>query len=108
MCSTPARERSPSGGPAPPPSPPPGVPVCWTDHLGGDGAAEPGFAAHVDAVIDELLGGGLEVVVNVHHFDAVQADPAGQAHELTELWRQLAARHAARSPSSSSTSHVRR
>jgi endoglucanase len=62
------------------------VPVCWTDHR------EPEFPARVDAVLDELLGHGLAVVVDVHHYD----DP--QAAVLTDLWRRLAERYRDRSP----------
>src|SRR6478609_3289871 len=62
------------------------VPVRWTDH------PEPEFPARVDAVVDELLGRGLAVVVDVHHYD----DP--EAAVLTGLWRQLAERYRDRSP----------
>jgi endoglucanase len=62
------------------------VPVCWTDHL-DDFAA---FAAGVDAVVDELLERGLDVVIDVHHFDAPEAGV------LTDLWRRLATRFADR------------
>lgn len=69
------------------------VPVCWTDHLAPDGTIDGPFAAHVDAVVDELLNHGLQVVLDVHHFDAIQADPVGQVGILTGLWRQLATRY---------------
>jgi endoglucanase len=74
------------------------VPVCWTDHLGTDGSIDAGFAARVDAVVDDSLAHDLEVVLDVHHFDAVHADPAGQAPVLAEIWRRLAQRYADRSP----------
>lgn len=73
------------------------VPVCWTDHLGSDGSIDAEFAARADAVVDELLAHDLEVVLDVHHFDAVHADPAGQAPVLAEIWRALAQRYADRS-----------
>jgi endoglucanase len=74
------------------------VPACWTDHLASDGSIDAGFAARVDAVVDELLAHDLEVVLDVHHFDAVHADAAGRAPVLAELWRQLARRYAEHSP----------
>jgi endoglucanase len=74
------------------------VPVCWTDHLDSDGSIDAGFAARVDAVVDELLAHELEVIVDVHHFDAVHADPAGAAPVLADLWRGLAQRYADHPP----------
>jgi endoglucanase len=74
------------------------VPVCWTDHLGTDGAIDAAFAARVDAVVDELLAHDFEVVLDVHHFDAVHTDPGGHAPVLAEIWRRLAQRYADRSP----------
>jgi endoglucanase len=70
------------------------VPVCWTDHLDRGGSIDPGFAARVDAVVDDLLAHDFEVVVDVHHFDAVHDDPAGRAPVLADLWRALARRYA--------------
>jgi endoglucanase len=72
------------------------VPVCWTDHADRAGTIEPAFFKRVEAVVDEVLDSGLEAVVNVHHFDAVHADPLGHTELLTHLWRQIAARFADR------------
>jgi endoglucanase len=74
------------------------VPVCWTDHLENDGSIDAGFAARVDAVVGELLAHDLEVVLDVHHFDAVHTDPVGRAPVLADLWRGLAQRYAGHPP----------
>jgi endoglucanase len=73
------------------------VPVCWTDHADREGTIEPAFFKRVEAVVDEVLDGGLEAVVNVHHFDKVHADPIGHTEPLKHLWRQIAARFSDRS-----------
>jgi endoglucanase len=65
------------------------VPACWGDHLSGDGRIDPGFAARVDAVVDELLAHDLAVVLDVHHFEA-----GGEV--LAALWHQVAERYADR------------
>lgn len=74
------------------------VPVCWTDHLAHDGTIDAQFVTRVDTVVDELLAHDLQVVLNVHHFDSIQADPVGQAGVLTGLWHQLATHYLDRPP----------
>jgi endoglucanase len=75
------------------------IPVCWTDHLKANGVVDPAFFRRVDKVIDELLDRKLEVILDVHHFDAVHFDPVGQRSVLHALWTQIATRYANR-PSS--------
>lgn len=68
--------------------------MCWTDHLDARDVVDPDFALRVDAVVDELLAVGLSAVLDVHHADAVHADPTGQGVTLETLWRWIARRYA--------------
>jgi endoglucanase len=44
------------------------------------------------------LDRGLNVVVDVHHYDELCADPAGHADRFLALWRQIGARYAHHPP----------
>ena len=85
------------------------LPVRWTNHAAptADATLDPAFASRVDTVIDQLLGAGLYVVVNLHHYrqldgDALDNTEAGVAPGVVEaravnVWRQVAARYAGKS-----------
>jgi endoglucanase len=71
------------------------LPVRWSAHAGERRpyAVAPAILALVDGVVDHALGRGLTVVVNVHHFDELQADPDGQRDRFLAIWDQLARRY---------------
>lgn len=54
--------------------------------------------ARVDAALDEAGRAGLAAIVDVHHYDALQANPAAEADRFVAIWRQLG-RHFASRPS---------
>lgn len=68
------------------------VPIRWSVHA--DAAAPytiaPEFFARIDHIIETALGEGLQVIINIHHFEAFMADPEGQAARLSALWTQIA------------------
>ena len=49
------------------------------------------FMSRVREVVDEAMGEGLLVVLNMHHHDALYADPRGQRDRFLAQWRQIAA-----------------
>jgi endoglucanase len=51
---------------------------------------DPSFLSRVKSIVDLNLAQGLKVVLNVHHFDELYADPAGQTQRFLAIWRQLA------------------
>jgi len=51
---------------------------------------DPAFLARVDRALDAALGAGLKVVLNIHHYDEIMKDPAGQRDRFLAIWRQLA------------------
>ncbi len=75
------------------------LPVAW-HHYAGPGP-EFKLAPAIFARADELVNGatkrGLNVIVNIHHFDAFTSDPKGQKAKFLVLWKQLA-EHYARAP----------
>lgn len=72
------------------------LPVRWADYASGEApyAIEPAFLARVEGLVKSALKADLQVVLNVHHFDALDQDPAGQRPRFAGIWKQLAARFA--------------
>jgi endoglucanase len=75
------------------------LPVRWNAHVGPAPAyaISNAFALQIDAVVDGLLGRGVGVLLNVHHFDEFFDDPAANADKLVAIWLQLADRYRTRS-----------
>jgi endoglucanase len=71
------------------------LPVKWSAHARADApyAIDPTFAGRVDWAIDQALKNKLNVVVNVHHYDEMDADPDRHLPRLVGLWEQIAARY---------------
>ena len=72
------------------------IPVRWADYAAPEApyAIDPEFFARVEGLVKSALAAGLQVVLNVHHYDALDQDPAGQRPRFAALWKQLAARFA--------------
>jgi endoglucanase len=72
------------------------IPIRWNAHA----ALEPPYAiawelfARVDWAIEQALANDLAVVINIHHYDALMADPEGQRERFLALWRQIAEHYA--------------
>jgi len=72
------------------------LPVRWADYASADApyTIEPAFLARVEGLVKSALKADLQVVLNVHHFDALDQDPVGQRPRFTAIWKQLASRFA--------------
>lgn len=73
------------------------LPVRWSAHLqgrGGDARIDPALLARVDQIVDHALARGLGVILDVHHYEEMIADPDGRLPELDAIWRQLATHYA--------------
>src|ERR1017187_5787121 len=72
------------------------VPVGWHHYAG----TAPDFTltleifARADFVVTNALAAGLAVMINIHHFNELDQDPAGQTEKFLALWRQIAAHYA--------------
>jgi endoglucanase len=60
------------------------IPVRWADYASGDApcAIEPAFLARVEGLVKSALKSDLQVVLNVHHFDALDQDPVAARSTL--------------------------
>ncbi|WP_327292993.1 glycoside hydrolase family 5 protein [Streptomyces sp. NBC_01198] len=72
------------------------LPVRWSAHAAATApyTIDPAFLARVDAGVHAALSRGLNVVVNVHHYDELCAAPAAHAPRFLALWGQIAAHYA--------------
>lgn len=70
------------------------LPVRWSAHADAEPpyAIDPDFFGRVDWAIDQATANGLNIVVNAHHYDALDADPAAHLPRLAGLWSQIAER----------------
>jgi len=73
------------------------APIGWHHYAGPgpDFTLSPGIFSKTDFVVTNSLANGLAVIINIHHFDELDADPAGTTEEFLALWRQIAAHYAA-------------
>jgi endoglucanase len=74
------------------------LPVRWSGHAAEHApyTIDDAFLARVDWAVDRALDRGLNLVLNVHHYDELQSDPDGHTARFLGLWEQIAARYAAR------------
>jgi len=72
------------------------LPVKWSAHAGESSpyTISPALFERVDWAIGEALDRGLNIVVNVHHYDELNDAPQEQRPRFLGLWRQIAARYA--------------
>lgn len=85
------------------------LPVRWTNHAAAteDATLDETFAKRVDGIVDALLGKGVNVILNVHHYNQITGDglgyqefpvnPAVVEPRLVNIWRQLGERYKNRS-----------
>ena len=66
------------------------LPVCWSAHIGPDNAIDPAFTVRVEQVLNAALAADLNIVLNVHHFDTLMANPRANYNTLLDIWEQLA------------------
>jgi len=71
------------------------VPVGWHQYAGPgpDYKLEPGIFDLVDFVVTNALQNQLAVMINIHHFNALDQDPAAATPEFLALWKQVAAHY---------------
>jgi len=70
------------------------IPVRWADYAAKEApfAIDPAFMDKVHGLVRQALDRKLAVVLNVHHYEALDADPVGQRPRFVALWRQIAER----------------
>ena len=68
------------------------VPIGWHNYAGPgpDFALSPEMFARADSVVTNALAAGLAVMINLHRFNEMDQDPAGNTEKFLALWRQIA------------------
>jgi endoglucanase len=71
------------------------LPVRWSAHAetAPPYTIDPEFFRRVDWAIDQATANGLNIVVNTHHYNELDKDPAAHLPRLEGMWRQIAARY---------------
>src|SRR5208282_4810568 len=71
------------------------VPIGWQFYTGPapDFTLSPEIFGRADFVVTNALANHLAVMVNIHHFDELDRDPAGNTERFMAIWRQIAAHY---------------
>ncbi|HAO78805.1 MAG TPA: hypothetical protein DCQ92_07485 [Verrucomicrobia subdivision 3 bacterium] len=71
------------------------VPVGWHHYAGAapDFTLSPEIFARVDFAVTNTLANKMAVMINIHHFNELDHDPAGATGEFLAIWRQIAAHY---------------
>ncbi|HEV3144934.1 MAG TPA: glycoside hydrolase family 5 protein [Gemmataceae bacterium] len=71
------------------------LPVKWSAHARADApyTIDGKFAERIDWAIDQALANKLNIIVNVHHYGEMDADPDKHLKRLVGLWEQIAERY---------------
>ena len=71
------------------------VPVGWHHYTGPapDFALSPAIFGKVDFIVTNALNNKLAVMINIHHFDQLDTNPAAATDEFLKIWAQIAAHY---------------
>lgn len=71
------------------------VPIGWHQYAGAapDFTLEPEIFSRVDFIVTNALANQLAVMINIHHFSALDQDPEKATDQFLALWRQIAAHY---------------
>ncbi len=74
------------------------IPIRWSAHATRNAPYEidAEFLARVDWAVEQALGQGLKVVINVHHYEEMYAHPDEERRRFLGLWKQVAEHYAGR------------
>lgn len=69
------------------------LPVRWSNHAATSApyTIDAIFMARVQHVVDTARAAGLNVILDVHHYDALYANPSAEAARFAALWQQIGA-----------------
>lgn len=68
------------------------IPVRWSAHAMPESpyTIDAEFLKRVQWAVDLALEKDLNVIVNMHHYDSMMTDPAGQEERFLSMWKQIA------------------
>jgi endoglucanase len=72
------------------------LPIRWNDYTGPapEFRVEPQFFQKVDFLVTNALVRGLNIIINIHHFDEFTTAPHANTNKFHALWRQIAEHYA--------------
>jgi endoglucanase len=72
------------------------IPVRWSGHAlaAAPYTIDAAFMTRVRHVVDTARAAGLNVLLNMHHYEELFQNPAGHATRFAEMWKQIAAEFA--------------
>lgn len=72
------------------------IPVRWSAHAlaGAPYTIDAAWMAKVRGIVNWASAAGLNVIVNMHHYDELNANAAAHATRFAEMWRQIGAEFA--------------
>lgn len=69
------------------------IPIRWErddrSSVSAPYAIRPEFLKTIQSVVDEALKNNLHIIINMHHHDALIADPTGQKARFIAQWQQI-------------------
>lgn len=76
------------------------IPIRWPAHAAAAApyTIDPAFFARVDWAVEQARSVGLAVVISMHHYEEIMADPATHHDRFVALWEQIAAHYRAQPP----------
>jgi endoglucanase len=71
------------------------IPIRWSAHAGKEAPyrIDAAFFQRIDHVMDKALKQELALVLNVHHYEELYANPEAHRARFVALWQQIAARY---------------
>ena len=71
------------------------LPISWTHHTAKTAPykVDEKFFERVDWAVNQATQRGLNIIVNVHHYDELNADPVAEEARYLAIWRQIAERY---------------
>lgn len=68
------------------------IPIRWSAHAltSSPYSIDSTFFSRVDHVVDTALNAGLNVIINIHHYEELMTDPEGHKERFLALWSQIA------------------
>ncbi len=76
------------------------IPVSWSTHSQSvpPYAIDSAFMARVVWAVDRALAAKLNVIIDMHHYDSLTAEPEAERPRFLAMWRQIASRFAGYPP----------
>lgn len=71
------------------------LPVSWTHYAGKSApyTISPTIFSRVDWAIEQATKRGMNIIVNVHHYDELNANPTKEGARYIAMWKQIAERY---------------